>query len=64
MGLLKYCAIFKIQVDQTKLDGLDLQLCHVVNLYEVLEGLLSEDMIGETNPLYQVPLEKEQKKEI
>ena len=40
---------------------MDLRVMHIVHLFEVLEGLLFEDLIAETNPRYHLELNKEQK---
>ena len=61
LPLLNYLSIFKINVEKFKFDQMDLRVMHIVHLFEVLEGLLFEDLIAETNPRYHLELNKEQK---
>ena len=59
--MLKYFKIFKINAARFKLDQLDLRLKHIVHLFEILEGLVMDDLIQYTNPRYQGTLSNEQK---
>ena len=64
LPLLKYFNIFKINANKLKLDGLGLSVKHIVDLFEILEALVFEELVSETNPLYQVELKEEQKQEV